>query len=166
MKTEPRIKSTHLILILALTAAIVSQLGLVNLSKVQAQTVPAVMVIIYTGIPESFTLANLQAMPQFGGNFGFYQTQQKQVNNGFWMEVSPEGPTPAHLESPARAQPTTLPSPTPTNAATLLPNETQGTITFIAVSAATLILAAIAFAWILKRTKKPPQKRVRLTTQT
>jgi hypothetical protein len=92
MKTKPRIKSAHLILILSLTAAMVSPLALVNLSQVQAQIVPA---------------------------------------------------------------------PTRMNAATTLPNETQGTIVFIAVSAGTLILAIIAFAWILKRTKKPSQKRVR-----
>jgi hypothetical protein len=91
MKTEPIIKSARLILVLALTAAIVSPLDLVNLSQVQAQT------------------------------------------------------------------------STPTNAATSLPNETQGTITFIAVSAATLILAVIAFAWILKQTKKTSQKRVQRT---
>jgi hypothetical protein len=96
MKTKPRIKSTHLIFILAVTAAMVSSLALVNLCQVQAEIVPA---------------------------------------------------------------------PTRINAATTSPNETQGTITFVAVSAGTLILAVIAFAWILKRTKKPSQKRVRWTTQ-
>ena len=81
-------KQTQAALTLFLLSMLVATIMLSNSTQVKAQTEPNITVVGSTGTTITYTLSQLEALPNITQYGGFYQPNQHTINSGLWTGVS------------------------------------------------------------------------------
>jgi hypothetical protein len=89
LATKLRTKQTHLALVLlALFATAMITINSYDLPQAYGQSNIVLTVTGFAGASTNYSLADIQSMPAVNMYGGFYQPNQRQINNGLWKGVS------------------------------------------------------------------------------